>query len=317
VPRLSIVIPVLGDPRQLDDTLLSVLENRPANCEILVVHNEPYHDPYHLSDEVRFVEAERGAGMVACINRGLTASQSPVVHLLACGVEVSAGWADAALRHFGNPEIAAVGGVLVDRADHGTIVSAGLGYRPEGTAWRLGQGRSPSHLATCQQDFRGPDTLAAFYRKSSVEQAGGFSTWAGDALAGIDLALVLWHSGFRCVLEPQCVAKANTVTIPTGPAFRHGRHAERLFWRWASSHGWFASLLGHVALLAGQCVIGLWRPSMFLQLAGRAWGLLSTIFARRRPAPAESAPVAEPSVVAAPHFAQAHLRETQRSSRVA
>ena len=60
MPRLSIVIPVLGDPQQLDDTLLSVLENRPANCEILVVHNQPYHDPYNLSDEVRFVEAERG-----------------------------------------------------------------------------------------------------------------------------------------------------------------------------------------------------------------------------------------------------------------
>ena len=67
MPRLSIVIPVLGDSQQLDDTLVSVLENRPANCEILVVHNEPYHDPYHLSDEVQFVEAQCGASMVACI----------------------------------------------------------------------------------------------------------------------------------------------------------------------------------------------------------------------------------------------------------
>jgi len=59
VPRLSIVIPVLGDPRKLDDTLVSVLENRPAHCEILVVHNEPYDDPYQLSNEVCFIEAWR------------------------------------------------------------------------------------------------------------------------------------------------------------------------------------------------------------------------------------------------------------------
>jgi hypothetical protein len=31
VPRLSIIIPVVGDSPQLDDTLVSVLENRPAN----------------------------------------------------------------------------------------------------------------------------------------------------------------------------------------------------------------------------------------------------------------------------------------------
>ena len=60
MPRLSIVIPVLGDPQQLDDTLLSVLENRPARCEIVVVHNRPYHDPYHLCEEVRFIQAEAG-----------------------------------------------------------------------------------------------------------------------------------------------------------------------------------------------------------------------------------------------------------------
>ena len=128
MPRLSIVIPVLGDPQQLDDTLLSVLENRPANCEILVVHNQPYRDPYNLSDEVRFVEAPRGAGAVECLNRGLAASRSPVVFVLSCGVEVCPGWADAGLRHFGDPAIAAVAAVVLDRDDRGKIVSAGLGY---------------------------------------------------------------------------------------------------------------------------------------------------------------------------------------------
>jgi GT2 family glycosyltransferase len=317
VPRLSIVIPVLGGPQQLDDTLLSVLENRPANCEVLVVHNEPYHDPYHLSDEVRFVEAERGASMAACVNRGLDASHSPVVHVLACGIQVSPGWADAALRHFGDPDVAAVGAVVVDRDDSRKIISAGFGYRAEGTAWRLGQQIEPSDILAGQQDFRGPDTLAAFYRKSAVEAVGGLSNWVGDSLAGIDLALALRHAGFRAVLEPQCLAHAGSDAIRAESAFRFGRHAERLFWRWASSHGRLSSLAGHVALAAGQCVIGLWRPSLLLQLAGRAWGLLPAIFTNRRPAQAQPAPEVTPSVVAAPHFATARIREEQRSSRVA
>ncbi len=76
MPRLSIVIPVVGDPRHLDDTLVSVLQNRPDDCEILVVHNRPYDDPYELSDEVRFVEARRGSRLVDCLNVGIAASRA-------------------------------------------------------------------------------------------------------------------------------------------------------------------------------------------------------------------------------------------------
>ena len=317
MPRLSIVIPVLGDPQQLDDTLLSVLENRPADCEILVVHNQPYHDPYNLSDEVRFVEAPRGAGVVECWNRGVAASCSPVVHVLACGVEVCPGWADAGLRHFGDPGIAAVAAVVVDRNDRGKIVSAGLGYRVEGTAWRLGRHSRPDNVAACRQDLCGPDTLAAFYRKSAIESVHGFAAWTGGVWAGIDLALALRRAGFRCALEPQCVAHVRAAATDPEPAFRYGRNAERLFWRWASSQGWLASLAGHFALLAGLCVISLWRPSGLLQLAGRVCGAMQATFAKRRSKPAEAVSVEKPAVVAAPHFVVAPLREGQRSSRVA
>ena len=315
--RLSIVIPLLGDSRQLDETLLSVLESRPDNCEILVVHNEPYHDPYNLSDEVRFVEAERGTGMVECVNRGIAASRSPVIHVLTCGVEVCPGWTDAAMRHFGNPDIAAVGAVVLDRDDRRKIVSAGWAYRVEGTAYRLGRQDEPDDVTASQQDLCGPDTLAAFYRTSAIQSVGGFSAWAGATLAAIDLSLALRQAGFRCVLEPQCLAYAGAAAIGAEPAFRRGRHAERLFWRWASSRGWLPSLVGHVALLAGQCVIGLGRPSMLVQFAGRICGMFQAMFAQRRPRPAEPAPVEKPSVVAAPHFAVARLHEGQRLSRAA
>jgi hypothetical protein len=318
VPRLSIIIPLLGDTQQLDDTLVSVLENRPANCEILVVHNRPYHDPYKLGDEVRFIEAERGSDTVDCLNRGLAASRSPVVHVLACGVEVCPGWAEAALRHFGDPMIAAVGAVLLDHDDRRKIVSAGLGYRVEGTMWRLGRGNQPDDIVACQQELCGPDSLAAFYRKSAIESVGRFAAWTGDALAGIDLALALRQAGFRCAVEPQCVAHVGAAAMRAEPAFRCGRNAERLFWRWASSQGSLPSLAGHVALLAGQGVISLWRPSMLLQLVGRACGMIqAALWGRnhKRPQPAISPPA---SVIGKPHFAimSEHDRK-QKSARVA
>ncbi len=318
MPRLSIVIPVLGDPQQLDDTLVSVLENRPVNCEILVVHNEPYADPYALADEVLFVAADRGARMADCLNLGLSASQAPIVHVLTCGVQVRPGWAGAAVRHFPNPEVAAVAAMVLSGSNPRTVVSAGLGYRAEGAAWRIGQHRNLADVdAALHRDLCGPDTLAAFYRRSALEAVGGFSPWAGDALAGIDVALALRSAGFRCTSEPECLAQVDAAAVSDQSSFAQGCDAERLFWRWASAHGWTRSLAAHAAMLLGQCVIGLWRPSMIAQLAGRACGALGAMFGRRRPKPAALAPLETPRVVALPHLTAARLHEKQHSIRAA
>lgn len=313
MPRLSIVIAVSGDSQQLDDTLLSVLESRPADCEILVVHDKPYHDPYNLSDEVRFVEAEHGGGIIACLNHGLAASRSPVVHVLACGVEVCAGWADAALSHFRDPDIGAVSALVLDRNHRERVISAGLGYRIEGAVWKLGQNSKLDEISSYQQDLCGPDILAAFYRKSAIDELGGFSPSVGEALVGVDMALALQYAGFRCRLEPQCIAHVGAM-LRRESAFRRGRNAERLFWRWASSHGLLSSLIGHVALLAGQSAISLWRPSNIAELVGRCQGMLEATFSRRRARSIVITPVETTSPIASPHFAMAREK---RPSRVA
>ena len=313
--RLSIVIPVLGDQKPLDDTLVSILENRPANCELLVVHNAPYNDPYELAGEVQFLQAPRGAGFVECLNLGLSASRAPVVYLLACGVEVRPGWAEAALRHFRNPEVAAVAPVVLRRDDHQTVVSAGLGYRAEGVVLRFGRGRSPEQVGEDEGELCGPDALAGFYRRSAVEAVGGFAPSPVDTLAVIDVALSLQNAGFRCVVEPRSQAKVDAAAVRDKIGFRHGCHSERLFWRWASAHGRVRSLAAHAALVAGECVVGLWRPFMLLQLAGRAVGLIHAATVKRRPKRFEDDD--GPTIITSPHFAVVDRRDEPSSIRAA
>ena len=67
-PRLSIVIPAPGDEETLEETLVSVLENRPEDSEIVVVLGFGYHDPWSVGAEVRFIQAPIGSNRVACIN---------------------------------------------------------------------------------------------------------------------------------------------------------------------------------------------------------------------------------------------------------
>jgi hypothetical protein len=298
VLRLSIVIPVLGNPKQLDDTLISVLENRPSDCEVIVVHNRPYGDPYHLADEVQFLSAPRKAGFMECVNLGLAVCHAPILHVLTCGVEVQPGWSEAALRHFGDSEIAGVASLVVDRDDARRVLSAGLNYCTEGVVQRVGQDDSPEAVAAESEAFRGPDPLAGFYRTSAVRDAGGFPTWTHPIFGATETAMSLRQAGFHCVAEPASLAVTGKAASRVGRGFGHGCHAERFFWRWASEHGPIRSTLLHTALVAGECAVGFWRPMMLLQLLGRACGLLFAVLAKRpateQPAVTQNADEASP-----------------------
>ena len=98
VPRLSIIIPFAGDSSRFETTLVSVLENRPWDCEILIPHDGSYEDPYQLSDEVLFIETSARSSESTLINEALKAACAPVVHVIRCGASVSEGWAEEPLQ---------------------------------------------------------------------------------------------------------------------------------------------------------------------------------------------------------------------------
>lgn len=101
VTQFSVIIPYESNPALLEETLLSLLENRPEECEILVVLNTPYANPYELrEEEVRFVENSRKKDLVTAILTGLEAAESPVVQILPCGAKVCEGWSDEPLKQF-------------------------------------------------------------------------------------------------------------------------------------------------------------------------------------------------------------------------
>ncbi|MDO4570191.1 MAG: glycosyltransferase [Planctomycetia bacterium] len=92
--RLTIIIPYHNSPERLEETLLSLLENRPEESEILVVLDSPYENPYELQeDEVRFIDAaESDRSDAACIRAGVEACQSEFFQILPTGAKVDEGW---------------------------------------------------------------------------------------------------------------------------------------------------------------------------------------------------------------------------------
>ncbi len=294
MPGLSIVVPFLGNVKLLEDTLVSVLENRPEACEVLVVLNEDYDDPYSLHGEVSFVASRPDAGLVGALYRGVVASKSPVVHILACGMAACQQWTAAAMPHFDDPHVGAVAPLVLqaDRPDR--VVSAGLAYHRNGRVRCLSEGRRAGKVVPHCGPFV-PDIRAAFYRRSALLELDGWNRRATFGLAGTDLALALQHQGFRCILEPASCTFAQASLVAKHGAFQTGMDEARLFWRWASRYGWAGSVASHAALLVGECLGGLLWPPRVVRMAGRLAGGLLSAAGQDRPA--------EPTrVIPSPHF---------------
>jgi hypothetical protein len=317
VARLSIVIPVLGKLKKLEDTLVSVLENRPAHCEIVVVLNEPYDDPYELAGEVSFIQAPLRAKLVPCLNLGIAASCGSIIHTLGCGIEVSPNWTDSVLSHFDRSDVSAVSPWIIDRSNIEQTLSTGVGYRPGGAAWRVGYQKSIEAPLSLPKYF-GPDLLAGFYRKSALEAVGGLCPQFPGHLAGVDLALALHFAEGQCVVESNCRILADKDDLLEGERLGGGYRAERLFWRWAGRMGWFRAGMGHTGLVLNECFESIVRPTNLLRLCGRAWGTFSVPFAGRDEPEQVRIENSQDSVIACPHFRQSNTpvrpREISKAS---
>lgn len=267
MPRLAIVISAVDNIDLLEGTLVSVLENRPADCEIIAALNQPYSDPYDLKDEVRFVQAIGRVSAVAAINQALTAARAPFVHLLASGCEVTEGWADEALSRFGDRQIGSVAPLVFDAQKRDRIFAAGVGYRRGGKRYLVGRGLSEV-TADAEASILGPGGFAAFYRKAALNFVGGLSTQLGQPQADVDLALVLKHAGFAVALEPRSRIYASAEVDPAEGAWRQALHDERLFWRNLPAAG-IGAMGAHAGVVAFELLHSFARPRMLAQLAGR------------------------------------------------
>jgi hypothetical protein len=248
-PVLSIVVPTPSDTAALEETLVSILENRPQNCEIIVALGCEYDDPWNIREEVRFVQAPAGSSMVACANLGVASSRGEVIHILAAGWRASEGWTDAALVHFDDRETSAVVPLTV-AADRRTVVAAGIRCTPGGRRLAVAPRRSRSTvdtMATGDLAPHGPALEAGFWRATFLAEAGpGFATACGDSCADADMAVAVVRSRTKAVVEPGSLVVGDAAERRRKRPFLAGLHAERLFWRSIAGQPVLLAVLRHL-----------------------------------------------------------------------
>ncbi|RMF41394.1 MAG: hypothetical protein D6753_09715 [Planctomycetota bacterium] len=173
VPRVSIIIPYQRDDARLESTLLSVLENRPEDCEIIVAHDGSYGNPYNLEDELIFVDTDSPASDVDLINAGLYAACAPVIHTLWPGILVRADWLEEPLERLDRTDAAAVAIPIVGN-DGTALPGAQLSGARGALPWkRITQPQTGALV--------GPTIACGVYRRRILLALDGFL--AGSALA--------------------------------------------------------------------------------------------------------------------------------------
>ncbi len=206
MPRLSIIVPHRQDDQQLEATILSVLENRPRDCEVIVVHDGSYLDPYQLSDELIYVQEEQGASLTELLNAGLMAACSPIVCTLLDGVLATTNWSETAIKHFARPEVSCVAPQL--QAGRNAI------FGLDGKSFRnIAKLRSGRVNAIQARDCGAPTLACGFYRRKLLLALGGWCDVVGSDVADIELALILSEHNQVCVSEPACIVTANAASV--------------------------------------------------------------------------------------------------------
>src|SRR5262249_8617054 len=139
-------------------------------------------------------------------NAGIRSTRHPLIELLNDDTEVTAGWAEAALRWFAEESVAVVAPLVLFHASArrpGLIIdSAGDRYHVGGVAGKRGHGRSltPAHLQPGR--VFGASASSAFYRREALVQVGAFPEEFGAYFEDVDLAFRLNRAGYRAVFEP-------------------------------------------------------------------------------------------------------------------
>jgi GT2 family glycosyltransferase len=205
--RASVVIPTLHGGDTLRRCVQALEAQTLTAFEVVIVDNSGRGAAREAaqSSRVRLIENARNVGFGEAINQGAAASHADYICTLNDDAYPQPGWLAALVAAAdADPGVGACASLILLEGQGAAIDSAGLGIYPDGTAKQLGRGNTPQDYPTAQ-DALMPSGCAALYRRSMLEQIGGFDgeyfLYGEDSDVGLRTRL----AGWKCILEPRAV----------------------------------------------------------------------------------------------------------------
>lgn len=219
--RASVVIPTLHGGNSLCRCVQALEAQTLTDFEIVIVDNSGRGVARQAaqSSRVRLIENAQNAGFGEAVNQGAAGSAADYICTLNDDTYPQPGWLAALVAAAdSDPALGACASLILLEGRDGAIDSAGLGIYPDGTAKQLGRGRTPQDYPSAEEALM-PSGCAALYRRSMLEQIGGFDgeyfLYGEDSDVGLRARL----AGWQCVLEPRAVVR-HDYSVSAGRASR-------------------------------------------------------------------------------------------------
>lgn len=203
----TVVIPTLQGGESLTRCVHALEAQTVADFEIVVVDNSGEQVARQALElaQVRIIENTENVGFGAAINLGAKNSRAEYICALNDDAYPSSGWlgalCDAAESE---PRVGMCASLILLSSDDGKVDSAGFGVYPDGTTKQVGHGEPASKYHE-RREALVPSGCAGLYRRSMLEEIGGFDDdyflYGEDSDVGLRGRL----AGWKCVFEPKAI----------------------------------------------------------------------------------------------------------------
>lgn len=203
MPTIDVVVPVYGKWDLTASCLRHLAAQTVAHRVVLVDDKSPDDTLERVRDdfpEVDVVALPVNGGFAAACNRGIAHGTGDIVVLLNNDVDAEPDMLEELVRPFGDLAVGSVAALLL-RPD-GRVDSFGICADPTMAGFVRGHGAGLAESGTELPALLGPYGAAAAYRRTALEQVGGFDE--GILMYGeeLDLALRMRQAGWQAVAAP-------------------------------------------------------------------------------------------------------------------
>jgi hypothetical protein len=191
---LSLIVPFQCDSQALENTLVSVLELRSPDDELLIVHRGEYQDPYGLQgNEAKVLETPASTSLAEQLNIAVQNATGDVLQVVLPGTVLEPDWCVDALAAFDELDVdmialgVSASGVSASGVSASGVSASGANSLQYGFEADL----IPQRRATGEASkIAGPLLAGTMIRRSAIECLGGWNTKIPGDLIDFELCLM-------------------------------------------------------------------------------------------------------------------------------
>jgi GT2 family glycosyltransferase len=204
---LTVAIPTLAADSRLQECVDSLTRQSQRDFEIIVIDNSSRGAAALLPlPGVHIIQNSRNFGFGAAINQALRASSAPFLATLNDDVVAHPGWLEALLGAIERRPDAGMCASQVRFFGEPRLDSAAMLVAADGSSKQRGHGKPPEDFPVPEETLF-PSGSAALYRRSMLEELGGFDDSFFLYCEDTDLGLRARWAGWKCLYVPQAVVE--------------------------------------------------------------------------------------------------------------